>query len=58
MFVFILGNKMASSYNSYMRTKGASANHKELKKKKKQLRSTSLIFKSSVVRLYMYLGRH
>lgn len=31
MFVFfILGNKMASSYNSYMRTKGAPANNKEL----------------------------
>lgn len=35
MFVFILGNKMASSYNSYMRTKGASANNKELKKTQK-----------------------
>lgn len=31
MFVFfILGNKMASSYNSYMRTQGAPANNKEL----------------------------
>lgn len=30
MFVFILGNKVASSYNSYMRTKGVSANNKEL----------------------------
>lgn len=31
MFVFfILGNQMASSYNSYMRTKGAQAKNKEL----------------------------
>lgn len=27
---FILGNKMGFSYNSYMRTKGALANNKEL----------------------------
>lgn len=31
MFVcLIVRNKMASSYNSYMRTKGAQANNKEL----------------------------
>lgn len=68
MFVFlILRKKMSASYNSYVRTKGAQANNKELiallnkfiskycliKKTNKRL-----IFNCSIVRLYVHLGSY
>lgn len=69
MFVFLmLRKKMSASYNSYVRTKGAQANNKELIallnkfiskycliKKKTNKR---LIFNCSIVRLYVHLGSY